>query len=66
MCKTTILLKSMDDFAKVNAVYAKYFPDAPPARATYAVAGLPKGIYALVFFSFFSSNAYCFLFITFL
>eukprot|EP01118_Nematostelium_gracile_P009933 TRINITY_DN3370_c0_g1_i1.p1 TRINITY_DN3370_c0_g1~~TRINITY_DN3370_c0_g1_i1.p1 ORF type:complete len:128 (-),score=49.49 TRINITY_DN3370_c0_g1_i1:110-493(-) len=40
--KTTILLKSIDDFAKVNAIYGKYFPANPPARATYAVAALPK------------------------
>lgn len=31
----------MSDFAAVNAVYAEYFPTAPPARATFAVAGLP-------------------------
>jgi 2-iminobutanoate/2-iminopropanoate deaminase len=41
--KTTILLSSMDHFAKVNEVYATYFESDPPARATYAVAGLPKG-----------------------
>ena len=41
--KTTILLSSMDHFAKVNEVYGAYFDAEPPARATYAVAGLPKG-----------------------
>jgi 2-iminobutanoate/2-iminopropanoate deaminase len=41
--KTTILLTSMNDFAAVNEVYATYFGAQPPARATYAVAGLPKG-----------------------
>lgn len=41
--KTTILLADMDDFAKVNAVYGKYFPSEPPARATFAVKGLPLG-----------------------
>eukprot|EP01116_Phalansterium_solitarium_P005288 TRINITY_DN167_c0_g1_i2.p3 TRINITY_DN167_c0_g1~~TRINITY_DN167_c0_g1_i2.p3 ORF type:complete len:152 (+),score=60.82 TRINITY_DN167_c0_g1_i2:672-1127(+) len=40
--KTTILLKDINDFAKVNAVYGEYFPSNPPARATYAVAALPK------------------------
>ncbi len=52
--KTTILLKEMSDFPKVNAVYEKcttrrslpltrsVFPSNPPARATFAVAGLPK------------------------
>eukprot|EP00887_Chlorella_sp_A99_P005176 scaffold1.g5176.t1 len=39
--KTTILLSTMDDFAKVNAIYGSYFEgiDFPPARATFAVAG---------------------------
>jgi len=41
--KTTILLSSMDHFAAVNEVYATYFGEVPPARATFAVAGLPKG-----------------------
>jgi len=40
--KTTILLKEMADFPKVNAIYEKFFPQNPPARATFAVAGLPK------------------------
>jgi len=41
--KTTIFLASIDDFAAVNAVYAKYVPDPPPARSTFAVGALPKG-----------------------
>ena len=42
--KCTVYLKSMSDFAAVNAVYARHFPgDTPPARATVAVADLPKG-----------------------
>ena len=41
--KTTVFLKSMDDFTKMNAVYAEFFPAQPPARSTVAVAGLPKG-----------------------
>jgi 2-iminobutanoate/2-iminopropanoate deaminase len=41
--KTTILLSSMDHFAAVNEVYGSRFPSDPPARATFAVAGLPKG-----------------------
>eukprot|EP00274_Cyanoptyche_gloeocystis_P007146 CAMPEP_0196666130 /NCGR_PEP_ID=MMETSP1086-20130531/63935_1 /TAXON_ID=77921 /ORGANISM="Cyanoptyche gloeocystis , Strain SAG4.97" /LENGTH=126 /DNA_ID=CAMNT_0042003219 /DNA_START=249 /DNA_END=629 /DNA_ORIENTATION=+ len=40
--KTTILLKDINDFAKVNAIYATYFPSVPPARSTFAVAALPK------------------------
>ena len=42
--KTTIFLTSMDDFTKVNEIYAQYFKEAPPARSTVAVAGLPKGV----------------------
>jgi len=42
--KCTVYLRSMSDFAAVNAVYARHFPgDAPPARATVAVLDLPKG-----------------------
>ena len=42
--KCTVYLKSMSDFAAVNAVYARHFPgEAPPARATVAVADLPRG-----------------------
>ena len=43
--KTTVFLKTMGDFAAMNAVYAKYLaPEGvvPPARSTVAVAGLPK------------------------
>ena len=42
--KTTIFLKSMDDFAKVNAVYASYFTDNFPARETVEVSKLPKDV----------------------
>jgi len=47
--KTTVMLRSMDDFAEMNKVYERVFvaakgPEAVfPARSTYAVAGLPKG-----------------------
>jgi 2-iminobutanoate/2-iminopropanoate deaminase len=41
--KTTIFLADMADFAAVNAVYAGYMPDPPPARSTAAVRTLPKG-----------------------
>ena len=40
--KTTVFLRDMADFAAVNGIYAKYFPDPYPARSTVAVAGLPK------------------------
>jgi 2-iminobutanoate/2-iminopropanoate deaminase len=41
--KATVLLQSMDDFQKVNAIYARRFPENPPARAAFAVAKLPLG-----------------------
>ncbi len=41
--KTTVFLKDMNDFAKMNAIYAESFPENPPARSTVAVAALPKG-----------------------
>ena len=41
--KTTIFLADIGDFATVNAVYATFMPDPPPARSTFAVGALPKG-----------------------
>ena len=41
--KTTVFLQDMNDFARMNAVYAEFFPENPPARSTVQVAGLPKG-----------------------
>ncbi|WP_139522056.1 RidA family protein [Helicobacter pylori] len=40
--KTTILLKSLDDFAVVNEIYGSYFKESYPTRATFQVAKLPK------------------------
>ncbi|GAA8505006.1 RidA family protein [Helicobacter pylori] len=40
--KTTILLKSLDDFAVVNGIYGSYFTEPYPARAAFQVAKLPK------------------------
>ena len=42
--KTTIFLTDMDDFAKVNEVYAHYFAHHKPARSTVAVSTLPKNV----------------------
>ena len=41
--KTTVFLKDMADFSKMNQVYAEFFTNQPPARSTVAVSGLPKG-----------------------
>lgn len=40
--KTTVFLKSMDEFAAMNEVYAEYFWDSKPARSTVEVVRLPK------------------------
>ncbi len=40
--KTTVLLKSLDDFSVVNEIYGSYFKEPYPARATFQVAKLPK------------------------
>ena len=42
--KTTIYLTDLQDFAAVNEVYGRYFPETPPARATVGVAALPRGV----------------------
>ncbi|HNW59745.1 MAG TPA: RidA family protein [bacterium] len=43
--KTTLYLQDMNDFATVNAIYAGFFPENPPARTTIQVARLPKNGY---------------------
>jgi 2-iminobutanoate/2-iminopropanoate deaminase len=43
--KSTIFIIDMNDFAKINSVYATYFDEkTAPARETVQVAGLPKGV----------------------
>lgn len=42
--KTTVFLKSMDDFPKMNEVYARYFGESLPARATVQAAKLPRDV----------------------
>ena len=39
---TSVFLKDLNDFAKMNAVYGTYFKDKPPARATVQVTRLPR------------------------
>ncbi len=41
--KTTIYLQDLNDFQKVNEIYASYLQEPYPARATVQVAALPKG-----------------------
>ena len=42
--KATIFLTSLKNFEKVNAVYAQFFKEAPPARSCVEVSKLPKGV----------------------
>lgn len=42
--KCTCLLSDMENFAAMNSVYAEYFTENPPARAAFAVKGLPLGV----------------------
>jgi 2-iminobutanoate/2-iminopropanoate deaminase len=42
--KTTVFLKDMNDFVEMNEVYAEFFGDHKPARATVEVARLPKDV----------------------
>lgn len=42
--KTTVLLANMDDFARVNQIYAEFFSEPFPARAAYQVARLPLNV----------------------
>lgn len=42
--KTTVFIKNMNDFAAINAVYATFFQNEPPARSCVEVARLPKDV----------------------
>ncbi|WP_455714949.1 RidA family protein [Anaerosporobacter sp.] len=42
--KTTVFIKDMNDFAKINEVYARYFTDSYPSRSCVEVARLPKDV----------------------
>jgi 2-iminobutanoate/2-iminopropanoate deaminase len=42
--KTTVYLKDMGEFAKMNEVYGRYFTTTPPARATVEAARLPRDV----------------------
>jgi 2-iminobutanoate/2-iminopropanoate deaminase len=44
LVKTTIFYADVDDFAKLNAVYARHMPDPPPARSAPANVRLPRGL----------------------
>lgn len=41
--KTTVFLADMGEFARMNAVYSEFFPQAPPARSAVQAAALPLG-----------------------
>ena len=42
--KTTVFVKDMSEFATMNEIYAKYFPENPPARSTVEAARLPRDV----------------------
>jgi 2-iminobutanoate/2-iminopropanoate deaminase len=42
--KTTVYIKDMGEFAKMNEVYGKYFSENPPARSTVEAARLPRDV----------------------
>lgn len=42
--KTTVFMQDLGLFPRMNAVYATYFPENPPARSTVQAAALPKGV----------------------
>ena len=42
--KTTVFIQNMDDFGKINEIYASYFTEPFPARSCVEVAKLPKGV----------------------
>ncbi len=42
--KTTVFLKDMAEFPKMNEVYGRYFPENPPARSTVQAAKLPRDV----------------------
>ncbi|MBM4357655.1 MAG: RidA family protein [Deltaproteobacteria bacterium] len=42
--KTTIFLADLEDFQRVNAIYAEHFPGVPPARSTVEVSRLPRDV----------------------
>jgi 2-iminobutanoate/2-iminopropanoate deaminase len=44
LVKTTIFYADVDDFAKLNEVYARHMPDPPPARSAPANVKLPRGL----------------------
>jgi 2-iminobutanoate/2-iminopropanoate deaminase len=41
--KTTVFLRDIADFAKMNGIYAEFFTENPPARSAFQVAALPRG-----------------------
>lgn len=42
--KTTVFIKNMDDFGKINEIYAKYFSEPFPARSCVEISRLPKDV----------------------
>ena len=41
--KTTVFLRDINDFGKMNVIYGEFFKENPPARSAFQVGALPKG-----------------------
>lgn len=60
VCKVTVLLDKITDFAEMNSVYAEYFVDHKPARAAFEVAALPLGaMVEIEFIAYKKKNSCC-------
>jgi 2-iminobutanoate/2-iminopropanoate deaminase len=46
--KTTVFLQDIEEFARMNTVYAEFFPEEPPARSAMQVAALPLGARVMI------------------
>jgi 2-iminobutanoate/2-iminopropanoate deaminase len=44
LVKTTVFYANVDDFASINAIYARFMPDPPPARSAPANVALPRNL----------------------
>jgi 2-iminobutanoate/2-iminopropanoate deaminase len=42
--KTTVYIRDLEEFGKMNEIYAQHFAENPPARATVQVARLPRDV----------------------
>ena len=60
VCKTTVFLKDMNDFVKMNETYSEMFKDARPARSAVEVARLPKDVKVSLYYLILSHQCFVF------